>query len=70
MLFRSVEEISPDTLKDVPYDLLAKELIKRMDDFKQKEINLLRHDIDYSDKLNALRDVVSGVQFILSEVDR
>ena len=66
----AVEEISPDTLKDVPYDLLAKELIKRMDDFKQKEINLLRHDIDYSDKLNALRDVVSGVQFILSEVDR
>lgn len=66
----AMEEISSDTLKDVPYDLLARELIKRMDDFKQKEINLLRHDVDYLDKLNALRNVVSSVQFILNEVDR
>lgn len=41
-----------------------------MDDFKQKEINLLRHDVDYLDKLNALRDVVGSVQFILNEVNR
>lgn len=66
----AMEEISSDTLKDVPYDLLARELIKRMDDFKQKEIGLLRHDVDYLDKLNALRNVVSSVQFILNEVDR
>lgn len=63
----AVEEISSDTLKDVPYDLLAKELIKRMYDFQLKEINLLRYDADYSGKLNALRDVVGSVQFILNE---
>lgn len=66
----AVEDISSDTLRDVPYELLAKELIKRMDDFKQKEIDLLRHDVDYAGKLNVLRDVVSGVQFILDEIDR
>lgn len=66
----AVEEISSDSLKDVPYDLLAKELIKRMDDFKQKEIDYLRHDVDYAGKLNALRDVVDSVQFILNEVDK
>lgn len=66
----AVEEISSDSLKDVPYDMLAKELIKRMDDFKQKEIDLLRHDVDYAGKLGALRDVIDSVQFILDEVDR
>ena len=65
-----VEEISSDSLKDVPYDLLAKELIKRMDDFKQKEIDLLRHDVDYAGKLSTLKDVIESVQFILDEVDR
>ena len=66
----AVEEMSSDSLKDVPYELLAKELIKRMDDFKQKEIDLLRHDADYAGKLGALRDVIDSVQFILDEVDR
>lgn len=66
----AAEEISSDSLKNVPYELLAKELIKRMNDFKQKEIDLLRHDIDYMGKLNALKDVVDSVQFILDEVDR
>lgn len=66
----AVEEISSDSLKDVPYELLAKELIKRMDDFKQKEIDLLRNDVDYAGKLSALRDVIESVQFIVDEVDR
>ncbi len=66
----AAEEISSDSLKNVPYELLAKELIKRMNDFKQKEIDLLRHDVDYMGKLNALKDVVDSVQFILDEVDR
>lgn len=66
----AVEEISPDSLKDVPYEVLSKELIKRMDNFRQKEIELLRHDVDYADKLNALRNVVDSVQFILDEIDR
>lgn len=66
----AIEDISSDSLKDVPYDLLAKELIKRMDDFKQKEIDLLRYDVDYAGKLNSLRDVVESVQFILDEVAR
>lgn len=64
----AVEEITTDSLKDVPYELLAKELIKRMDDFQVKEIDLLRYDVDYADKLNVLRDVVDSVQFILDEV--
>ena len=66
----AVEEISSDSLMDVTYDLLAKELIKRMDDFKQKEIDLLRHDVDYAGKLSTLKDVIESVQFILDEVDR
>lgn len=66
----AAEEISSDSLKNVPYELLAKELIKRMNDFKQKEIDLLRHDVDYAGKLNVLKEVVDSVQFILDEVDR
>ena len=65
----AVEEISSDTLKDVPYDMLAKELIKRMDSFEVKEVELLRHDVDYTEKLNALKDVVESVQFILNEIN-
>ena len=66
----AVEEISSDSLKNVPYDLLAKELIKRMDDFKQKEIDLLRYGVDYAAKLSVLRDVIESVQFIVDEVNR
>ncbi len=66
----AVEEISPDSLKDVPYDLLAKELIKRMKDIGLGEIRLLRSDVDYADKLASLRDVIDEVQFVVDEVDR
>lgn len=66
----TVEEISSNTIKDVPYEMLAKELIKRMDDFKQREIDLLRHDADYAEKLNTLSNVIESVQFILDEVNR
>ena len=41
-----------------------------MDDFKQKEIDLLRYDVDYAAKLSVLRDVIESVQFIVDEVNR
>lgn len=66
----AVEDISSDTLKDVPYDLLAKELIKRMNDFPILEVQYLRTDAEYEKKLNALKDVVDSVQLILDEVER
>ena len=65
----AVEEISPDSLKDVPYDLLAKELVKRMNEFQMKEIVFLRTDAEYEPKLNTLKDVIDSVQLIVDEVE-
>ena len=43
----AVEEITVDKLKDVPYELLAKELSNRMLDMKMREISHLRDDSEY-----------------------
>ena len=65
----AVEEISSDTLKDVPYELLAKELSKRMDEFGIKEVIYLRTDPEYESKLVALKNVIADIQMILDEVE-
>ena len=64
----AVEEITSDKLKDIPYELLAKELSKRMNDIKLQEINHLRTDTDYAARLKSLRDVFDDVKFVLDEV--
>lgn len=64
----AVEEISANRLKDVPYEIIAKELAKRMINFKVHEINHLRDDSEYSDKLDSLIQAYNEVKFILEEV--
>lgn len=64
----AVEEISTDTLKDVPYEILARELANRMIDFKIHEIEHLKDDSDYSQKLDSLLRAYSEVKFILEQV--
>ena len=66
----AVEEISPDSLKDVPYEMLAKELIKRMNEFQMLEIMYLRTDAEYEWKLEILKDLVDGVQLVIDEVEK
>lgn len=66
----AVEDITSDSLKDVPYEMLAKELIKRMNEFQMQEILYLRSDAEYESKLNALKDVVESVQLVVNEVER
>lgn len=66
----AVEEITPDSLKDVPYEILAKELIKRMNEFQMSEILYLRTDAEYEGKLNTLRDLIDSVQLVVDEVER
>lgn len=65
----AVEEISPDSLKDVPYEMLAKELIKRMNEFQMTEVLYLRTDAAYEWKLEALKDLVESVQLVIDEVE-
>ena len=65
----AVEEISSDKLKDVPYELLAKELSKRMQNILLADIHRLRTDSDYADKLNSLLNVFDDVKFVLDEVN-
>lgn len=65
----AVEEISPDSLKDVPYELLSKELIKRMNEFQMMEIMYLRTDAEYEWKLDTLKDLVEGIQLVINEVE-
>lgn len=64
----AVEEITSDKLKDVPYDILAQELSKRMLNMTIKELNHLRSDVEYSDKLSSLQNVADDVQFILDQI--
>lgn len=66
----AIEDISPDSLKDVPYEMLAKELIKRMNDFPMIEISYLRTDAAYEHKLNTLKDVLDSVQLVVDEVEK
>ncbi len=66
----AVEDISPDSLKDVPYEMLAKELVKRMNEFQMQEILYLRSDAEYEPKLNVLKDVVESVQLVIDEVEK
>ena len=65
----AVEELSSDKLKDVPYELLAKELSKRMQNILLIDIHHLRNDSDYSDKLNSLMNVYDDIKFVLDEVN-
>lgn len=64
----AVEKISTNRLKDVPYEIIAQELAKRMINFKVHEINHLRDDSEYSDKLDSLIQAYNEVKFILEEV--
>ena len=64
----AVEELTSDKLKDIPYELLAKELSKRMQTILLAEIHHLRSDSDYADKLNSLINVYEDVKFVLDEV--
>lgn len=65
----AVEEITIDKLKDVPYELLAQELAKRMLNIKYSEIVHLRSDSDYSEKLDALERARAEIQTVLDEVE-
>lgn len=64
----AIEEISTDTLKDVPYEILAREIANRMIDFKVHEIEHLKDDSDYSQKLDSLLRAYSEIKFILEQV--
>ena len=64
----AVEEITTDKLRDVPYELLAQELAKRMTKIELREIEHLRDDSDYSEKLDSLERVYSELQFVLNEI--
>ena len=64
----SIEEITIDKLKDVPYELLAQELSKRMTNIPLKEVHHLRDDVDYSEKLRALNRVYDEVGFVLEQI--
>jgi hypothetical protein len=66
----AIEEITSDKLKDVPYELLAKELSRRVFEITVSELHHLRDDVEYEDKLNCLRDVCDNIQkMILAEID-
>ena len=65
----AVEELTSDKLKDIPYELLAKELSKRMQNILLADIHHLRSDSDYADKLNSLMNVYDDIKFVLDEVN-
>ena len=50
--------------------MLAKELIKRMNEFQMMEIMYLRTDAEYEWKLEILKDLVEGIQLVIDEVEK
>jgi hypothetical protein len=64
----AVEEITTDKLKDVPYELLAQELANRMTKIELREVEHLRDDSEYSEKLESLERVFEELKFVLGEV--
>lgn len=64
----AVEEITTDKLKDVPYELLAQELAKRMAKIELREVEHLRDDSEFSEKLESLERVFDELKFVLDEV--
>lgn len=64
----AVEEITTDRLKDVPYELLAQELAKRMSKIELREVEHLRDDSEYLKKLESLERVFDELTFVLGEI--
>ena len=64
----AVEEITADKLKDVPYEILAQELAKRMAKIELREVEHLRDDSDYSKKLDSLEKAYEMLEFVLDEI--
>lgn len=64
----AVEEITTDKLKDVPYELLAQELAKRMMKMGLKEVHHLRNDAEYAQKLASLENAFDEIKFVLDNV--
>lgn len=64
----AVEEITADKLKDVPYEMLARELAKRMIRIELHEVNHLRDDSEYSSKLDSLQQAYDEIKFVLNQV--
>ncbi|MCL2061345.1 MAG: ParB N-terminal domain-containing protein [Firmicutes bacterium] len=66
----AVEEVKPNSLADIPYEVLAKELSKRVVDITHLELMHLRDDAEYSDRLQSLRNVCDDIKnIILNEID-
>ena len=55
--------------RDIPYEMLAKELSKRMQDIRLADIHHLRSDSKYVDKLNSLMNAFDDIKFVLDEVN-
>ena len=66
----AVEEAKPNSLADIPYEILAKELSKRIVNIPHIELRCLRDDAEYADKLKSLRDVCEDIRnIVLKEID-
>ena len=64
----AVEEITTDKLKDVPYEILAQELAKRLVKMSHKEVLHLKQDAEYAQKRDSLQNVFDELKFVLDNV--
>ena len=64
----AVEELTVDKLKDVPYEVLAQELAQRLEGISMREVNHLRDDSDYANKLECLLNAYDELKFLLDNI--
>ncbi|MCI7739070.1 MAG: ParB N-terminal domain-containing protein [Lachnospiraceae bacterium] len=65
----AAEELSANKLKDVSYDVLAKELMRKMEDLSVTELQFLSYDAEYEKKYDSLVDVYKSIQLVIEMVD-
>ena len=64
----AVEELTADKLKDVPYEVLAQELARRLVSISMREVHHLRDDSDYASKLEYLQNAYEELKFLFNTI--
>lgn len=64
----AVEELDSNSLNEIPYEILASELAKRLRNIKYQEVKSLRTDPRYEDKRTILFDVLDELIIVTDDI--
>lgn len=65
----AIEEAEVMSLKSVPYNVLASELVKRLEGFELKEVECLRNDPRCEDKKTSIIDAFKWLEWLMNYIN-